>query len=667
MILLIESRAVEMRTHGEYNGIIPSKIEEQLFCDIWRSYYPNVYFINQNGKINEWNNLQTLGWKYYKNGGCVEKITEDYQCGYSFDFECHGSEIRNQMEFVSRRNAGISFLDFISSVAKADHLVQTKGLEVWDARKEMNHVIKLYVTDTHVDQLFLDSVHRYLKNLKCVKFAHCTIDSHCDFSKWDISLVFYKCELSSLRSLNDTHANIELDSTFVDKLVPTKILSKNLKIISYSPKNFSLKNFFLCASFPDLQELSVEACDETKYSYENDFVFLPYSAPNLKEICIKGKVKNFDFLTYFSHLENASAEAYYADFGNVFPYLTDRKKQEKIKQLYQEEFLIQKYFFGENDDVVSSNVELLRINKLCEFLSYISYTEDEKDHYMNYQDIFLPTSKDFDEYYECVYNQLHLKKQEPFSWLDPQERYFFVQNYLCCLDPFQEYRLGVKTHRGKQIVTTKNYMVSSRGIPILFNGRAKAKPMTLEQAEKLQSEPIYDYHMKYRDFLEDVKNNPPKNDIRVLNLLEWAHTFGTSISRDGHEFLDMGPYGKKIAHVLLKTFRNEQRFDEVQEKYKHYLKKAIEVLQKHYERFTIQEKIYLYFLLERDYRCFHYQQLKALCGDVEDCSQSVHEKTNGEFFKYWKMSQAFYKLSFALPNSYDETLKAEWIRKLEIK
>ncbi len=69
----------------------------RLRNDVFAHLYPDVYLLNQEGDINQFNTFQKKNcndFKYYKDGGKVVKKTKDYTCNYKFDFKDNENKLK---------------------------------------------------------------------------------------------------------------------------------------------------------------------------------------------------------------------------------------------------------------------------------------------------------------------------------------------------------------------------------------------------------------------------------------------------------------------------------------------------------------------------------------------------------------------------------------------
>ena len=581
------------------------KVYNRIYNDIISHFYPDVYLWNQEDNINQWNTFQKRGWKGYRDGGKVCKSTENYCGSYTFDFKDPYITDKKTLRFTSyQASAGLNLLDFVRSVLQADEqiLVKMDGLQVLDARAHLLDVLYVVVQDSVIDNLFLKVLRRYFHHLEKIEFYHCQIKQECDFSKITEQMEFHYCQMDSIRSFHDCKAPLELWRTKVSKIVPATLLTPSFRIHCLSHQySIDLKQLFLMCNFPQLEHFSVSP--ETTYdaySFEDQFSYLPDSAPQLETIEIEGKVRTLNFLTRFRHLIHFGIFAIYDDFSLRYPAVTDYRERDRILKRNYEQYEITKILEPFTEDrFVIERLEQERILRLCQFLSTLDYTEEDRKFFEHpqYQSFYssptfqketaeyfksLSTSEDIPYLYECYYDQFILRKQpnDGEAMMGYQSKYRFFFSHLCQYEP-RNFRLAknnqVDPH---QIVLAKNFLYASNGKPIVFVGGKKTRLTKKEALEKMKQVEKKEFH--YDEYVKEEAQTFLKNytdkDMVTAGELEYILGEVCDYSVNSSSFATDSMAGKRVYRAFLQMERKRTRKDQLFNKVDYYCQQLVHLL-----------------------------------------------------------------------------------------
>jgi len=648
------------------------EIYKRLQSDIIASKYDDIHLVNQENEINQFNTLEKTGWKNFIDGGCVIKCTPDYKAYYNFDF---GYDKRIMtLNFLSYNgSAGINLLDFINSVINGDPTIFVKvdGLIIKDVRKYLFKIKNINIQSSTVDNLLIQNIKRYFPNLERIDFRNCIIDNNCNFNNLDISLKFSDCLVENIRSFNDCNSDIELSDSSIKKISPTTINSKKINIDSISQTdNIDLKKMFLICNFPLLTDFEIRKkyYDVESKSFNDSFIYMPYSAPNLEKILIEGKIESIEFLTKFKYLIDCDILCSSDDWGLFSTCITNKKEQERIFNRNKQAFEIYKIMHpNEKDDNVIGNLERSRIIKLSHFLSTIYYTVEEKDFYLksngNIIEYMLKdkVSSNVDTYYECYYDRLYHKRtiNDSVFELGDGIKYKIIDNML------------YSYNYSNPILVAKNFIYNLNGKPIIFCGGKKpvrTKEEAMQKSKKTSTISLEE--LSYNEYISFLKNYDSKEDISIGGLIDYANEAFDYHNVSGKDFLAFGEYGKKIYHLFEIHDRRCQSMYDIENKQKKYINLLTDLIIMFFDQFNISEKTYLYL------HAFDYNLFKPLIDtkenkiynihieNEEDIFKTINNKTNGLYKKYIDRIKQTYIQYHIQENPYDMMIEAADIKKL---
>ena len=618
----------------------------KLSNDISSFSHPDLYLLNQEGDINRQNTFEKpniKSFKYLIDGGRVIKKTKDYGCSYGYDLKSD-SRIRGNRElsFISFNGAAsINLLDFIDSVIKGDPDIFTKMEDYvfYDIRKQLFEVVEIHVNDTIVDDMFVKTLKKYFSKLEEIRFYNCTIKSECDFSRIKQNLYFSSSVIENIRSFNGCEANININGSKIIKISPAVINSKEVILNNLFHSDINIKELFLKCNFPNLKSVQIEVSKSTSYggaySYEDAFIYLPFSAPNLEKIIIFGKVRDLNFLTEFKYLYDFSLLSSSDDMGMFLPSITSSVEREKIYERNKIQLEIEKILNPDDDeDVLLAKIELERIKKLSHFLSRISYNEAD-DVFKNSDIKSLADTIDplVPYYYECWYDTLVYKKQPPKEdyCLRP-DIYHIYNNHLCVCNPSMLYKVGKK-----QIVKAVPFIYAANGLPIVFKSSFKP-PRSIEEAKRLKGYYSGNRSVNYERFIEELRDLSLEDKIMPLSVFldrikEASYYFPTS-----DDFMKFGPAGRKIAYTFEMLRREDERRNYIDTKIAKYISLYNKAIMDNYDSFTLEEKKYIY---GNDLNLIS----DVTYDDIDKgVLKSIDLKTGGMYSKYYNYINGFHTL-----------------------
>ena len=620
----------------------------KLSNDISSFSHSDVYILNQEGDINRQNTFEKpniKSFKYLIDGGMVIKHTKDYGCSYGYDLKSD-SRIRGNRElnFTSfNGSSGLSLLDFIDSVIKGDPDIFTKMEDYvfYDIRKQLFEVVEIHVNDTIVDDMFIKTLKKYFPKLEKIRFYNCTIKSECNFSGIKQNLDFSSSVIENIRSFNSCEANINIYGSKIIRISPAVINSQEIILRDLLHIDINIKELFLKCNFPDLESVQIEVLKGNgnghTYSYENAFIYLPSSAPNLEKIIIFGKVRDLNFLTEFKYLYDFSILSSEDDMGSFLPGITSSVEREKIYERNKIQLEIEKILSPDDDeDSLLAKIELARIKKLSHFLSRISY--NESDNVFKNSDIkSLANTVDplVPYYYECWYDTLVYKKQpSKKDYCLRPDIYHIYNNHLCVCNPSMLYKIDKK-----QIVKAVPFIYAANGLPITFKSNFKP-PRTKEEAKRFKDNYSGNRstNYEYERFIEELRKLSLEDKIMPLSVFLNRINEASYFYPTPDDFMKFGPAGRKIAYTLEADKRQDERCDYIETKVAKYISLYNKAIMNNYDSFTLEEK-------KQIYNNGLNSDVISKNDDIDKAVlESINSKTNGMYSKYLNYINGFQTL-----------------------
>lgn len=658
-------------------------IDEKLYSDIISSKLNEAYFINQENNINIPNSHKKKGWKYFVDGFRLCKNSVNYTGSFSYDRGAHDKHKIKPLSFVSfTDNAGNDFLDFINSIINGDEKIflQFKGLEVFDLRRKLFEIENIEIRNTVVDSLLISTINRYFPCLKKINFIKSIIKQECNFDKIKGCLEFNGSIIENIRVFNDTHADIVLWRTEVNKVSNTTINSKELQFNCIT--NINIKELFLKCNFPYLENLIVSPAVDMQvreFSYEDNFIYLPSSAPYLENLSIEGKLSSFDFLTDMKNLLRCNIKSIYDFHGSNYPDTSKSSERKKIKKRNIKGYQISKILSPDQEDkYILGKLELDRVRRLAQFNKLLSYSEDEKQQLLTginpieYCINSNVNNGEITEFYELYFDYLYFRNtmNEKDVRIGLEETYRMLNGYI------HVYKNREVFNDMKKILICKNYIHNYDGKPILFKSKQR-KVSTIKDALKFREKYEYRKGWTYKDLEEDNYHcfleclngiRDDEQDIDIGMLIDSSEV--TNYDVTVNSFKDLGEGGRYIAGIIEKFDRIRNKSLDLKRKHDYYRSLIDELIEQNYAKFTIKEKIFLH-LNNKKYQFGFNKWAKEI--DVyhlkldydEDCLKEINMKTNGLYSKYFNMLKLTYTQYDMTENPYYLPVEKEHIKKLE--
>lgn len=639
--------------------MVKVNIYNRLRNDIFAGIYPDLCLVRmlESGNIND---------HLYS----IEKHCHNYNARYSItDFDIFK---KKSLFFTSYSgSSGNNLLNFIDCVLNDDikNLVNKDKFAFQNIRSCLFEIKNIYIIETEVDDTLIYILKKYFPHVEEISFSQCTIKSSCNFSDIDVSLVFSNCTIENIRSFNDCHSNIKLDFSSIEKIVPTSIFSKRIEIFGNPSFGIDRKKLFLCCNFPELLDFEIRIPFYESFSFQDDFIFLPYSAPNLENLLLQGKVSSLDFLTKFKKLVSITILSASDDLGLFSTVVTNCKERKKIVERNRERYEIQKLLDpDEKDESIIGNLERNRIYNLCNFLSIISCDDEDIKFYMN-KKMFDTDNKlngYLEDYYDCYGTKLYHRLTRVNDFL---EYYSEISN-----NPGYQLIDNILYLKQGKIILPKNFIYHINGKPIVFCGKLKEID-TIEEAKRKNSSPIkfsLDESI-YNDFIECLRNYS-FDSITVGEMIDWINET-VDYHINGKEFLNFGEYGRKIAYIFDTYYRSKQRLSFLIDKSKNCDDVILELIKEVYDKLSLLEKIYLY-LHKDDYslpenndfiKTWFFKIYNISCENDDEVLKSINKKMNGLYLKYINQKKLIYNQYYCDDmNPYNIEINSDYIKKLDL-
>ena len=161
-----------------------------------------------------------------------------------------------------------------------------------------------------------------------------------------------------------------------------------------------------------------------------------------------------------------------------------------------------------------------------------------------------------------------------------------------------------------------------------------------------------------------------QDEITIGNLLDGIEE-STNFRPTPKDFEALGEGGRYISGIFEKYKRLYIRFKEINDKSKYYYQKIYSIILENYDKFTIEEKTYLYIELKK----YDLSTIKfASNNDMYNINSlysstlqnSINIKTNYLFNKYFFIIKMTYKQLYLEEKGYDLNISNEYIKKLRI-
>lgn len=402
-----------------------------------------------------------------------------------------------------------------------------------------------------------------------------------------------------MNCLNYCEQQLTLKNTKISK-VPNSIINSN-KIHIDDLDDSALRDIFLLCHFPDLNELTIGdynlLCNSNRY-YEKCLSYLPYSCPKLRSLFIEGRINSFDFLYHFRELNKCEIRSINDSIGyfKIYnPYIVKKNERDRIV----------------SDSKCNSNSKFdihlaiyEKLQSIIKSLSLVSYSEDEKDLYINnnVEKILLNSLDNFnDKPVEHIYlydvNKENLELTEK-NIDNNLKDYFFVNNTLFESEK-QINRNYIKSK--SKITTCKPFIYHPSLIPIVFSEKALSHKEYINQA--IGMEDMFTFAHSGCNDIEDIFPDDYNDTIDTLK--------------------------EKIRLVCLNEKKDE------------YFSLLMKIVIDNYNNFNIEELIQILRLIEKaNYSIIVEPYYKIpLLNNNNDILKDIDEKTDKNFTKYLDMTR----------------------------
>lgn len=630
------------------------------------------YYINriQNDlSLNKNITVKYLGKKYkdnregifngrYIDGGIVKMLNEDYQAIYNFEFDY---EMQNSnLIFMSfNEKSGLSFLKFINTLflQKSEDFVKLDGLVLKDIRKKLKDVRTIKIKNSDIDYTLTKILLSYFPKLRYLEFYNCKILSSASFSNYKIEEIKMKnCIIENTLSLKDSESSLYFYYTKILKIYPVNINVDSIRFSEYELNQINIKELFLKCSFPELRKLSItpfEKYDNSAY-YEKSFLFLPYSAPNLEELFVDGKVYSLDFLEKFKKLIyfNLRSEYTDTDIELWYPYIVNKEEKDKISKIYKtqiEEY--KKRFSYTPEKYISTIVEIKNILSHTNTLRLLDVTEKEKNILLSNKNLIeynlsIPSNFKVREYFKAKYDRLdYYKEEEPEGLVirGGTNDYEIRENIL-----FN----NINSNFRSKIMQAKKFIYHISGLPIFIE--EYYKPKKIDEIPVYESKDLSDEEDKINEFYTEIKDMP-EVDISISDfkeIFEIASLYLPSAA-------ELSKIDKEFANYFYRYEREQAALKNIKNKHYHYLKLINSLIYNIYDDLTFEEKAYIIVNVEIDDFLFNqnYKTEDYVCyiTDEEKILDSLNKKTNDLFSKYLNILKETKKQYYSDYHNYSKT------------
>lgn len=660
-----------------------SNIEKKLFSDLVSYKFPDAYFINQENDFNVPNSHQKKGWRFFVDGFCVLNECKDYSGSFTCDKVVSFNPTKKLIFTSFTKESGINFLKFINAILNGDPKIflHLNGLEVFDLRKKMFDIEEIQFSNMEIDALLLDTIAIRFSKLKKLEIRSCKVKRECNFNKIRGNVEINSSFVEDIRVFNDTSADISISRSHVEDISNTTILSTEFKINIAT--NIDIKSLFLKCNFPNLETLTLEPQNNSTkcYSYENQLLYLPKSAPKLENLIIDGKVKSFDFIMDIKNLLNCQLESVYDVHGMLYPDVSSSLERKNFFHRNKKNYTIQKILNPDLDDkYLLGTLELQRILRLAQLNKNLSYEPEEKNELLKKSNSYYHQKKpslkngEITKFYESYFDKLYFKNTENDSYIKNglEDTLGFLNGFI------YTYRNNRADFYKKNLVIGKNFMYRYDGTPIIFkNGKRMIE--TVDQALEFRKKFVYqkgwdiqdlenNEYYSFIDYLKELQDTI-EEDISVGVLMEFSEFNDYHIK--GEEFKKFGISGNYVAGIFEKYNRLKKRENDLEQKNQFYRSLLNDLILENYDQFTFKEKIFLYFNITQysfcDQSYYPESNLYDLKGDYDEfVLENINLKTMGLYAKYFNMLKLTYKQNRIFGHPYDLTVKKDYIKRLEL-
>jgi len=641
-------------------------IRNRLNNDVNNAILESPYFVNGFREVNKLTSKEGRKKEGYKdlrfgrryvNGGVVVDNNPNFNAYYQFEL-AYRSKLRHVCvyeDFVGKSSD--NFKQFIDDIMTSPRLLVDGN----DLSKELDYIKNIRIRHATIDYRFVNDLKRYFHNLESIEFIECTIKADADFSKVNSTIELSGCTIEDLISFRDTESIINIYKANIKKITPCTINTPSIHIEHIEDDFYiPIKELFLKVNFPKLKELHISPGAFKNYSYENDLIFLPYSAPNLEKLDLEGKVRNLDFLERLSHLYQYSIRSVcdnsFYDFS--YPYVTDRKERIRLLKKNKELAEYLKVLHPSiPDKVLMCYAETRRIDDLKNTFYRI------KEHYDGeYEDLINGRTHEFapdqlvTDVFMARYGCLdHTKYEEPDFFSNGP--LYKIRNNIMYND--------AKSWDDNHIVYATKFIYHPSGIPIMFDNMSSFKPKTIDELKQLiKDNGKTDEELNREFFLESLEEN------QIKDYGDFDHAIEDLPFRPTPK--EVYAMNKRVGMYMYEDYRFYYHSRYISEKNDHYLDLLLSLIEDNYDKFTVEEKTYMlqhiddYAIRHHFYKAIddYYFHLLAYEHYLED---DINAKTNGLYGKYKAYLKSSYLQAIAHRHNevYDKEITLEDIEEIK--
>jgi hypothetical protein len=382
------------------------------------------------------------------------------------------------------------------------------------------------------------------------------------------------------------------------------------------------------------------------------------------------------------NLLRCNISSIYDIHSSLYPDVITRVEREKLKKRNIETYNVKKILNPDKEDrFIIGTIELARIMRLARFNKLLDYSEEEQKFLLENPNLieYLISQKVGDievmKFYESYFDTLILRNTEN----EEDVRLGLEDTYRLQKGILYKDRTCKRLNDNKRIVLCKTFIYNYDNKPIIFMNRPK--PVRTEQ-DAIDFRKKYEYrkgfieedlnrydYNKFIDLLKELKDSEEK--ISIGNLID-AISEEASYNVKVEDFRKLGEGGRYIAGVLECLNRSEERFNSLHTKNTYYRSLIKKLILDNYDKFTISEKIVLFFDNEK-YEIF--SNRLAITLDIygiekdydKSLIKSIDLKTNNLYSKYMNMVKLTYEQTSIQHITYNLPVKKEYIKKLELK
>lgn len=571
----------------------------------------------------------------YIDGGLVKLLDEDYQAIYNFEFEFE--MFYSNLIFRSfNEKSGLSFLKFINTLSLQDNedFVKLDGFVIKDVRKKLKDVRKIEIKNTSVDYTLTKILLSYFPKLEYLEFYNCKILSDASFSNYKIKEILIRyCTVENTLSFKDLESPLYIACTSILKIYPVNINTNSIRFNRFDSSQLNIKELFLKCYFPKLRKLHIMlGFRKNSFNYENSFIFLPYSAPNLEELFIDGKVYSLDFLEKFKNLINFNLHSEYTKTACElwFPYVISKEERERTSKLYKDQIEeYKKRFQFVPEKYISTIIEISNILSRTSTLKLLDVTEKEKNILLNNKNLIeynlsVPDNFKVREYFKAFYDRLEYYKEEPKGLVITGDTYDYEirENIL-----FDNINKSIRS----RIIEAKKFIYHVSGLPIFIEGYYK--PKKIDEIPKYEEIDLSYEKTKFDEFWQEVsyldESDTTISDFKKIFSISSAYLPSAD---------ELSKIDKEFASYFYRYEREKETLNNIKKKHYHYLELMDDLLCEIYDDLTFEEKAYIIANVDIDDFLFNqeYKREDYVCyiKDEEKTLDLLNRRTNNLFSKY---------------------------------